>query len=135
MDTVEQNGHSDDKKEKIDEGDEASNDSDDSTSSFKNRIRKIYCIHTQHIQENHQYWVSKIKEDQTPSDHIPTQKNSPVEQTLQPGFQKDSDTFGDRSMTLSLSTDDHQMEPIEEEKTPTLSAAHSFTYGKNEQKL
>ena len=30
-------------------------------SSARCRVRKIYCVHTHHIQENHQYWVEKIK--------------------------------------------------------------------------
>lgn len=41
-----------------------SSDSECSSPKTKCRMRQIFCLHTQHIQENHQYWVAKMKVSQ-----------------------------------------------------------------------
>lgn len=43
-----------------DEDDPPTSESDTATQN-SGRTRKIFCLQTQHLQENHQHWVNKIK--------------------------------------------------------------------------
>ncbi|EFX75430.1 hypothetical protein DAPPUDRAFT_306811 [Daphnia pulex] len=92
--------------------------------------RKILCLQTQHLQENHQYWVTQIKE----SELRPSADATGVSCS---GGGRSGEEFGDNnssgdSSPISLSED--RMEPIAEENSPK-SFERSFSFEKEDSKL
>ncbi|XP_037793500.1 cGMP-inhibited 3',5'-cyclic phosphodiesterase A-like [Penaeus monodon] len=114
-----------------DEDDPPTSESDTATQN-SGRTRKIFCLQTQHLQENHQHWVNKIKEEQRLDEQSESGSDgeeaaaaadvSPCSYTPQP-------------MVLPLNGDE-PMEPIEEERTPaSMSSSRSFSFEKEDSKL
>lgn len=114
-----------------DPGQSAGSGSDSDTPVHRKRSptgRKILCLQTQHLQENHEYWVAKIKE----SELRPSSDNTGV--SCSGGGRSDSgdnNSSGDSS-PISLSED--RMEPIAEENSPK-SFERSFSFEKEDSKL
>ncbi|XP_042870215.1 cGMP-inhibited 3',5'-cyclic phosphodiesterase B-like isoform X2 [Penaeus japonicus] len=114
-----------------DEDDPPTSESDTATQN-SGRTRKIFCLQTQHLQENHQHWVTKIKEEQ----RLDEQSESDSEgEDPPPAADASPCSFPPQPMVLPLNGDE-PMEPIEEERTPaSMSSSRSFSFEKEDSKL
>ncbi|KAG7173828.1 cGMP-inhibited 3',5'-cyclic phosphodiesterase B-like [Homarus americanus] len=109
-----------------DDEDPATSESDTATQT-SGRTRKIFCLQTQHLQENHQFWVNKIKEEQRAAEEAEA-GDSGSEEDLTPAADVSPCGFSGQPMVLPLNGDE-PMEPIEEERTPaSISSSRSFSF-------
>ncbi|XP_066986491.1 cGMP-inhibited 3',5'-cyclic phosphodiesterase 3A-like isoform X5 [Macrobrachium rosenbergii] len=118
------------------EDDDPPTSESDTATQNSGRARKIFCLQTQHLQENHQYWVNKIKEEQRVGEEDEeADSGSEEEVVLQPTAEANPCGFSPQPMVLNLNGDE-PMEPIEEEKTPaSISSSRSFSFEKEDSKL
>nr|XP_053632453.1 cGMP-inhibited 3',5'-cyclic phosphodiesterase 3B-like isoform X3 [Cherax quadricarinatus] len=117
------------------EEDPATSESDTATQT-SGRTRKIFCLQTQHLQENHQFWVNKIKEEQRLAEETELGDSGSDEEAM-PGAPAEvmSIAYSSQPMVLPLNGDE-PMEPIEEERTPaSISSSRSFSFEKEDSKL
>ncbi|XP_050707424.1 cGMP-inhibited 3',5'-cyclic phosphodiesterase 3A-like, partial [Eriocheir sinensis] len=151
LDEDEEEDHED---EDEDEEADARSGSSDTGTQHSGRTRKIFCLQTQHLQENHQFWVAKIKEEQRLAEeeeerspgggeedrrHSVEVKLSPKEECVGGGAEGGREEVPAYAppppMVLPLNGDE-QMEPIEEERTPaSVSSSRSFSFEKEDSKL
>ncbi|XP_064105174.1 cGMP-inhibited 3',5'-cyclic phosphodiesterase 3A-like isoform X2 [Macrobrachium nipponense] len=120
------------------EDDDPPTSESDTATQNSGRARKIFCLQTQHLQENHQYWVNKIKEEQRVGEEDEeADSGSEEEVVLQPTAEANNPCgFSPQPMVLNLNNGDEPMEPIEEEKTPaSISSSRSFSFEKEDSKL
>ncbi|CAG7834872.1 unnamed protein product [Allacma fusca] len=92
------------------DNDNDSSYSDDNSESKKSK-RKILCLQTKHLQDNHRYWMNVIKEE--------TRKK---------------EQEGVKTESVAISTED-PMETIEEENNTPHSLNRSFSFEKEDSKL
>ncbi|KAK7076454.1 cGMP-inhibited 3',5'-cyclic phosphodiesterase B [Halocaridina rubra] len=118
-----------------DDDDPPTSESDTNTQN-SGRTRKIFCLQTQHLQENHQHWVNKIKEEQRVGDENECIDSGSEEDTcLHPTAEVNPCGYSPQPMVLPLNGDE-PMEPIEEERTPaSISSSRSFSFEKEDSKL
>ncbi|XP_035709060.1 cGMP-inhibited 3',5'-cyclic phosphodiesterase A isoform X4 [Folsomia candida] len=89
---------------------EESSYSDDNKSDSSKSKRKIFCLHTKHLQDNHRYWMNVIKEEAKKKEE------------------------GVKTESVAISTED-PMETIEEENNTPHSLNRSFSFEKEDSKL
>ncbi|XP_071545342.1 cGMP-inhibited 3',5'-cyclic phosphodiesterase 3A-like isoform X2 [Panulirus ornatus] len=107
----------------------------DTATQTSGRTRKIFCLQTQHLQENHQFWVNKIKEEQRAAEEAEC-GDSGSDEDLAPAAETSPCAYSaNQPMVLPLNGDE-PMEPIEEERTPaSISSSRSFSFEKEDSKL
>nr|XP_045599718.1 cGMP-inhibited 3',5'-cyclic phosphodiesterase A-like isoform X2 [Procambarus clarkii] len=123
-------------EEEEDEEDPATSESDTATHT-SGRTRKIFCLQTQHLQENHQFWVNKIKEEQRLAEEEEMGNSASEEEEGAASGPSDVSPMGFSGQPMVLPINgDEPMEPIEEEKTPaSISSSRSFSFEKEDSKL
>ncbi|KAK4300112.1 hypothetical protein Pmani_027668 [Petrolisthes manimaculis] len=131
-----------------------------STDTASGRARKIFCLQTQHLQDNHQFWVNRIKEEQRLAEEdedTDSQGNETVDHPQRHHVGSEGEGEGEGRgasppdnppgsapppplghpgvMVLPINGDE-PMEPIEEERTPaSVSSSRSFSFEKEDSKL
>ncbi|XP_047485832.1 cGMP-inhibited 3',5'-cyclic phosphodiesterase B-like isoform X2 [Penaeus chinensis] len=114
------------------EDDDPPTSESDTATQNSGRTRKIFCLQTQHLQENHQHWVNKIKEEQRLDEQ--SESGSDGEEAAA-AVDVSPCSYTPQPMVLPLNGDE-PMEPIEEERTPaSMSSSRSFSFEKEDSKL